>query len=61
MLIENGTLWCPTLGEENRLMVFENRVCRKIFGLKRVEIKGDWIKLVNEDSIISTLHHQLSA
>jgi len=30
-----------TLGEENRLRVFENRVLKKIFGLKRDEITGE--------------------
>jgi hypothetical protein len=28
--------------------VFENRVLRRIFGSKRDEIKGEWIKLHNE-------------
>jgi hypothetical protein len=30
-----------TLREEHRLMVFENRVLRKVFGPKRKEITGD--------------------
>jgi hypothetical protein len=29
--------------------VFENRVLRRIFGLKRVEVRGDWRKLHNEE------------
>jgi hypothetical protein len=29
--------------------VFENRVLRKIFGLKRDEVIGDWRKLHNEE------------
>jgi hypothetical protein len=29
--------------------VFENRVLRRIFGLKRDEITGDWRKLHNEE------------
>jgi hypothetical protein len=29
--------------------VFENRVLRKIFGLRRDEVKGDWRKLHNEE------------
>ena len=33
-----------TLREEQRLRVFENRV-GEIFGLKRVEITGDWKRL----------------
>jgi hypothetical protein len=28
--------------------VFENRVLRRIFGLKRDEVTGDWRKLYNE-------------
>jgi hypothetical protein len=38
-----------TLREEHRLRVFENRVLRRIFGLKRDEVKGDWRKLLNEE------------
>jgi hypothetical protein len=30
--------------EEHRLRVFRNRVVRKIFGLKRMEVTGDWRK-----------------
>jgi hypothetical protein len=33
--------------------VFENRVLRRIFGLKRDEVTGDWRKLHNEE------HHNL--
>jgi len=29
-------------------MVFENRVLRRIFGPKRVEVTGEWRKLHNE-------------
>jgi hypothetical protein len=29
--------------------VFENRVLREIFGPKRKEVKGDWIKSHNEE------------
>jgi hypothetical protein len=29
--------------------VFENRVLRKIFGLKRGEVTGEWRKLHNEE------------
>jgi len=35
--------------EEGRLRVFENRVLRRIFGLKRVEVTGEWRKLHNEE------------
>jgi hypothetical protein len=37
------------LREERRLRVFENRVLRRIFGLKREEVKGEWRKLHNEE------------
>jgi hypothetical protein len=35
--------------EEHRLRVFENRVLRKIFGLKRDKLTGEWRKLYNEE------------
>jgi hypothetical protein len=38
--------WSPTLREEHRLRLFENRVLRRIFGLKRDEVIGGWRKLV---------------
>jgi hypothetical protein len=38
-----------TLREEHRLRVFENRVLRKIFGLKKDEVKGEWRRLHNEE------------
>jgi hypothetical protein len=48
-----GSVWCETwsltLREEHRLRVFENRVLRKIFGLKRDEVMGDWRTLHNEE------------
>jgi hypothetical protein len=39
----------PTLREDRRLRVFENRVLRRIFGLERDEVTGGWRKLHNED------------
>jgi hypothetical protein len=39
----------PTLREEHRLRVFENRVLRRIFGPKRDEVTGGWRKLHNEE------------
>ena len=41
--------WSLTLRAERRLMVFENRVLRRIFGPKRYEIGGEWRKLHNEE------------
>jgi hypothetical protein len=40
--------WSLTLKEEHRLGVFENRVLRRIFGLKRDEATGEWRNLHNE-------------
>jgi hypothetical protein len=40
--------WSPTLREEHRLRVFENRVLRRIFGPKREE-DGSWRKLHNDE------------
>ena len=41
--------WSLTLREERKLRVFENRVLRGIFGLKREEVTGEWRKLLNEE------------
>jgi hypothetical protein len=41
--------WSLTLREEYRLRVFENRVLRRIFGLKRDEVTGEWRKLHNKE------------
>jgi PAS domain-containing protein len=35
--------------KEHRLGVFENRVLRRIFGPKRDEVTGEWIKLHNKE------------
>jgi hypothetical protein len=40
--------WYLTLREEHRLRVFENRMLRRIFGLKR-EVDGSWRKLHNDE------------
>jgi hypothetical protein len=37
--------WSLILRDEHRLMVFENRVLKKIFGPKRDEVTGEWRKL----------------
>ena len=41
--------WSPTLREDRRLRVFENRVLRRIFGPKREKVTGEWRKLHNEE------------
>jgi hypothetical protein len=35
------------LREESRLMVFENKVLRRIFGPKKGKVKREWRKLHN--------------
>jgi hypothetical protein len=45
--------WLLTLRDERRLMVFENRVIRRIFGPKRDEVTREWRKLHNEEVILS--------
>jgi hypothetical protein len=37
------------LREERRLRLFENRVLRRVFGLKRDKVTGEWRKLHNEE------------
>jgi hypothetical protein len=34
--------WSLTLREEHRLRLFENMVLRRIFGLERDEVMGEW-------------------
>jgi hypothetical protein len=48
--------WSLTLREGHRLMVFENRVLRRIFGPKRDEVTGEWRKLHNGE-----LHNMYSS
>jgi hypothetical protein len=50
--------WSLTLREEHRLGVFENRVLRRLFGLKRDEVTGEWRKLHSEEfSDLTTSHN----
>jgi hypothetical protein len=37
------------LREERKLKVFKNKVFRRIFGPRRVEVTGDWRRLHNEE------------
>ena len=39
--------WSLTLKEEHRLMVFEDRVLRKVFEPTSDEVTGEWRKLHN--------------
>jgi hypothetical protein len=41
--------WPLTVREEHKLMVFENRMLRRIFGPKRDQVMGGWRKLHNEE------------
>jgi hypothetical protein len=41
--------WSLTLREEHRPRVFENRVLRRIFGLKRDKVTGEWRRLHNDE------------
>jgi len=48
VVLFGGETLSLTLREECRLRVFENRVLRRIFGLKGDEVTGKWGKLHNE-------------
>jgi hypothetical protein len=52
-------VWSPTLREEHRLRVFENRVLRGIFGSKRDEMTGGGENCIMKSSIVCTLHQIL--
>jgi hypothetical protein len=47
--------WSLTLSEEHRLRVFENRMLRKIFGLRRDEVTGGWKNCITRSFEICTL------
>jgi hypothetical protein len=42
-------IWSLTLREDHRLLVFENRVLRRIFVPKREEEAGGWKRLHSEE------------
>ena len=44
--------WSLTLGEERKLRVFENKMLRRIFGLRRDEVTGEWRRMHNEKNEI---------
>jgi hypothetical protein len=48
VLLYGCETWSPTVREEHKLRVFENRVLR-IFGLKRDRVTEGWRKLHNEE------------
>jgi hypothetical protein len=47
--------WSLILREEHILRVFENRVLRRIFGLKRDEVMGGWRKLHKKEHDLCSL------
>ena len=48
--------WSLTMRKESRLRVFENRVLRRIFEPKRVEVTGEWRELHRRSLMICTAH-----
>jgi hypothetical protein len=44
MVLYGCETWSLILGEEHRLRVFDGRILRRIFGLKRDEMMGGWRK-----------------
>jgi hypothetical protein len=50
--------WSLTVRDEHKLRVFENRVLRRIFGLRRNGVTGGWRKLHNEE--LHNLYSSLS-
>ena len=47
-------IWSMTLREERRLRVFENRVLRRVFGLKRDEVTGNGKYYIMRSLVICT-------
>jgi hypothetical protein len=41
--------WSVALREEHKLRAFENRVLRRMFGLGKDEVTGEWKELHNEE------------
>jgi hypothetical protein len=49
VLLYGHETWPLTLREVHRLNVFENRILRRIFGLKKDEVMRGWRKPHNEE------------
>ena len=49
VVLYGSKTWSLVLREKRRLRVFENKVLRRNFGLKKDEITGEWLKLHNEE------------
>jgi sorting nexin-29 len=56
MVLYGCETWFLTLREEYKWRVFENRVLRRIFGLKRNGVTGGLRKCIMRSCIICTLH-----
>jgi hypothetical protein len=50
--------WSLTVREEHRLRVFENRVLRKIFELKRDEATGGRVNCIRRSCVICTFRQE---
>ena len=48
--------WSLTLLEERKLRVFENMVLRRIFGPRRDEVTGEWMRLHNHNEELNDLY-----
>jgi len=44
------------LREERKLSVIDNMMLRRIFGLRRDEVMGEWRRLHNEELKVCTAH-----
>jgi hypothetical protein len=55
ILLYGCTTWPLTLREEYRLRVFENRIMKRIFEIKRDEY-GEWRRHQDGNFIICTVH-----
>jgi hypothetical protein len=49
VVLYGNETWPLTLREEHKLRVYETRVLRRIFELRRDEVTGGWRKLHNEE------------
>jgi hypothetical protein len=49
VVLYGSETWSFTKRRERRLRVFENRVLRRMFGLKMDEVTGEWRKLHGEE------------
>jgi hypothetical protein len=52
VVLYNCETWSLTLKEECRLRVFENMVLRRIFGLKKDEVTGEWRRLHKKENYV---------